>query len=75
MSLCVYSLGRVCGECGMATEETLGGFKADQVGPAIINLLHLDHNPDITRTYSWSIKVPGDISPTDQLNDRHACWQ
>lgn len=34
----------------MATEESMGGFSVDRFVPAIVGLLHLEHNNEIMRT-------------------------
>ncbi|EGC32277.1 hypothetical protein DICPUDRAFT_57189 [Dictyostelium purpureum] len=41
------SLLEVCDLLSIATEETIAGFPSDSFAPALINLLNMDHNPDM----------------------------
>lgn len=41
------SLMELCDYLSMGTEETLGGFRADSVVPALVNLLNYEDNPEI----------------------------
>lgn len=36
----------------MATEESLGGFQVDRFATALINLLNLEHNPNLMCMHS-----------------------
>lgn len=41
------SLMELCDHLSMGTEESLAGFSIDSFVPAIVNLLNMEHNPDM----------------------------
>lgn len=41
------SMMELCDYLSMGTEESLAGFSIDSFVPAIVNLLNMEHNPDL----------------------------
>ncbi len=46
------SLMELCDYLSMGTEESLAGFSIDSFVPAIVNLLNMEHNPDMMHIHS-----------------------
>jgi E3 ubiquitin-protein ligase TRIP12 len=55
------ALLELCDVLAMATEDSMGGFKASEFVPVLVQLLHLEHNPDImllaTRALAYMVEA------------------
>lgn len=55
------ALIELCDLLAMATEDSMGGFKANEFVPVLVQLLHLEHNPDImllaTRALAYMVEA------------------
>lgn len=49
------SMMELCDYLSMGTEESLAGFSIDSFVPAIVNLLNMEHNPDLMHIQSFII--------------------
>lgn len=45
------SMMELCDYLSMGTEESLAGFSIDSFVPAIVNLLNMEHNPDLMHIF------------------------